>query len=240
MSLIDIRKGFLEETGRFDLVDSTTYANKGADRYIRAGQRWLDRTFDIAANNGKYLTTLAIDDWYALIPEVRVIQTVQMSSSTRDKVFLCHAPFEEFRSQWPEDPTTVTVGFPAYFTLASLRTTPEALSLTTIAQWATVVTSSVDNYGYNGLLWMPPLEEAATLEVHGKFYQPVLRGDGDINFWTEQELDVLVHAACRALEISHRNTAGVRDWEFAIRSDMLGLEHDFAEQEAAFTTGFEG
>ena len=47
-------------------------------------------------------------------------------------------------------------------------------------------------------------------------------------------------AANRQLEVDYRNTAGVKDWEMAIQSEMLGLGKDLVEEHVAEVSQMEG
>ena len=47
-------------------------------------------------------------------------------------------------------------------------------------------------------------------------------------------------AANRQIEIDYRNTAGVKDWEAAIQSELLGLGKDLVEEHIAEVNQMEG
>jgi hypothetical protein len=47
MTLLEVRKKLVELSGKYDLViDTVDWVDNGANFYINAGQRWLDRKLD--------------------------------------------------------------------------------------------------------------------------------------------------------------------------------------------------
>lgn len=243
MTLLAVRTDFIRDyTGRYDLVvNDSAFADAGADKYIRAGQRWLDRTFDIAKVESAYRVTLAINTWYAVIPNCRTVHSVWISNSDRERWKLTYRDFLQFRSEMPKDPTLVDNGTPLIYTVGNLRSVPEVANTITLEQFATTVYStSGTHYANLGVFWLPLTSAAITLEVQGSFYQPTLSSDADVNFWTESEPDVLCMAAARAVEITLRNHQGVLDWTLAIQQQLLGLEFDLADQESAEVHVMEG
>jgi len=244
MTLVLTRKHFVEDSGRFDLVvdyEGGDYSDNGADRFITAGQRWLDRRTTHLRSHARYYKNLSLGDWYALVPEARAITAVWFSNSDGDKWKLEKKSLEEIRATFANDPADVDNADPLVYTPVSLRTIPEVDALTKIDQFGgTSYTTATANFAYNGLLWMAPAGSSLVLEVHGLFRQFPLVDDADMNYWTEEEEAILVMAACRQLEISYRNAQGVKDWETAVDSALFGLEADMIEEESAEITQMEG
>lgn len=239
MSLLALRKEFVEFTGRYDLItDPVSFADKGADKFIRAGQRWLDRTFELASKNASYYTTLAIGDWYKLLPTIRTIRSIWMSNDTNGRWELEPRSVGELLDCTTTDLAATNHGQPLFYAHKPLRTIPESLITITVDEFGNndYTVGDVDDpyahYNYNGIIWTPPLATASNLEVSGNFLNVTLTANNDKNYWTEQEPHVLVMAACRALEQSMRNFEGVRDWENNIKGDIIGLEFDLADQES--------
>jgi len=236
MALIDARKSFVQQCGRYDFVkdwEDENFSDAGGDFYLRAGQRWLDRQNLIPKSPAVFRKTLSAREWFLLIPDARAIQEVWMSNTLGNHRELRKRDFEEIRSCFPSDPATMAQGDSQLFALIDLRSVPEVVNLTTLSQFGTsIYSSSVNNWDYTGIIILPPSTVGSVIEVHGLFYQPTLRSDGDRNFWTEKEEFILVLSACRALEISYRNQAGVADWESAIKEELKGLEFDLVEEES--------
>lgn len=216
MPLLDVRKQFILFSGRYDLiVDQIDYADNGADAFIRAGQRWLDRTAIIYKAAGKTLINLTEGQWSVNIPS-RSISKVKASNGEVEWA-LCKETYDNLMKCYPTDPVTMSTGKPLYYAIAPIRIIPETDETT---------------YPFTRLIFMPPAPTGTQLLVEGTFLQTPLTTDDSTNFWSEEEPFILTMAACRALEISYRNKEGVADWETAIKTELLGLEMDLAEMES--------
>jgi hypothetical protein len=244
MSLVSVRKQFAIYSGRYDLiVDRVTFADKGADFFIQSGQRYLDRTFDIFKAESRFYTELAAGSWYVLAPDCRVVDNVYLSNSTGARAELRRISLTEYKRIFRSDPMLAAQSADCIGTycVSNLRVTPQIPVTITIDRWetATYNTTGLEN-NFTGILISPSTTGDTTCEIYGKFYQPRLLVDNDTNIWSEQYEVVLVMAACRELEISYRNTVGVKDWEVAITSELHGVELDDADQESNYITKFRG
>jgi hypothetical protein len=235
MSLVEVREQFVKISGRYDLVvDTTDWEDSGADFYINAGQKWLDRYETFKKSYSRVFEEITEGDWYVLFQLCRAIKEVWISNSDGEKWKLEKIDFDVLRAAYAEDPADIDSGSPLYFSPINIRQTPETGGEVTIDYFgATQYTEEVDHFEYNGLVFLPPADETHTIEIHGLFYQPKLSADDDENYWTEVNPLVLVMASCRALEVVNRNTEGVKDWESSIKSELLGLGLDLAEEESA-------
>jgi hypothetical protein len=242
MTLVSVREQFIKFSGRYDLViDTTDWADNGADFFIKAGQRWLDRTVHIGKSEGRYYYTIAANSWYVLVPNCRAMHRVFASNSDGEKWELEKQLLKDLRIEYYKDPALLDAGAVLYYARTSLRVEPEQSLITFIDQYgSTEYSVSDDHYGYSGLLLFPATDEQINVEIQGLFHHPILSEDDSQNFWSEEESFILVLAACRALEISYRNTQGVKDWEEAIKSETLGLEFDYADEESQGFTQIDG
>jgi hypothetical protein len=231
MPLIDVRKQFIEYSGRYDLVlDTTDFDNNGADTFITAGQRWLDRTYEVLGSVERFDTLLDIGTWYALITDARVIESVWVSLITGERYPLCYLSMSDFRASFSKDPIGITNGRISYYTPVFFYKVPESYDvlIDAIGNNEYVVSTPI---GYNGLLCMPPTDQQINLEVHGKFYQPKLVNNSDTNLWSEAYPTALILAACRQVEISYRNQTGVKDYEAGIEGELRGAEFDLVDSQ---------
>ncbi|MCK5603341.1 hypothetical protein KAR91_15765 [Candidatus Pacearchaeota archaeon] len=57
-----------------------------------------------------------------------------------------------------------------------------------------------------------------------------LESDDDECFWSLEHPDILIHAALCRLEVSYRNTAGVKDWMISIKNDLADLDMEWIEE----------
>lgn len=236
MSLVEVRQQFVQISGRYDLVvDSDEWANNGADFYINAGQKWLERRFNIFKEDATEYVILSIGNWYALIQQCRAIKQVWASDALGNKWQLEKRSLKELREWFTTIPTGITFGSPIQYTLSNFRTIPEEAGTTVVDVFGSTTFSiaATDHYSYNGILVMPPSDGTITLEVKGTFFHPVLVEDEDTNYFSEELLFPLVLSSCRALEMTYRNTVGVKDWTEAIMSEMTPIEMDLADQESS-------
>ena len=243
MPLLDVRRNFITYSGRYDLVLRPSFADNGADFYIRAGQQYLDINSSILKSESKYYGPLVVNSWYLLAPDCRVVEQVYLANSTGTKTELLALPMEEFRDRFYYNPSSSHSGSycSKYYSVSNLRTTPQKQGEITIENFGPFTNTILgDEYSNLGVLIGPAISIESTLEIVGKFYQPKLVLDSDTNFWTEVYPQILVMSACRQLEISYRNTVGVKDWESSIKAELLGLELDYADQESVGIRKFRG
>lgn len=80
MSLKEIRLMFLGATGRADLVGPTG-ANRGADRLINSGQRWLDQQQRTPKTRRKYCCALQRGTYIVTVPDCRVVREVTVANA---------------------------------------------------------------------------------------------------------------------------------------------------------------
>ena len=244
MSLVEVRELFVKKSGRYDLVvDTTDWADNGADVFINAGQNWLDRAETIKKSYARVFEPIADGDWYKLFPLCRAVKEVWCSPDDDDEKWkLEKKNFDILREAYAESPTSLDTGSPLYYSPICIRTVPEAGGEVTIDWFGTTKFGNytVDHFEYNGLVFMPPADGDMTLEIHGLFYHPKLVQDTDQNYWTEVNPLALVMAACRMLEATYRNTQGVKDWEMSIKLELQGLGMDLVEEESADADEIEG
>jgi hypothetical protein len=243
VSLRDIRKQVIDISGRVDLViDEVNYANNGVDFFIQTGQDWLDEQGDVFKARGRSFQALSADSWYALIDRLRVVHEVWLSSDEEDDRWkLEKMELGELHDCYSEDPGSMDSGMPLYYAVTEVRQMPEVASQVLIDQYGTTTyTEAVDHYDKTAIIFMPPCEDAVTIEVHGLFSHPKLTNPTDTNYWTEKKPFLLVLASLRQIEITYRNTQGANDYENAIRKELIGAEFDFADFQSSEYQRMEG
>lgn len=242
MTLYEIREKFIQLSGRYDLVvDAVDYEDQGADYFIKNGQRWLDSTYHLGRSDGSHFFSLAVGDWYAIIPYCRVIRYVYAGNTDNERFELYRRTVPQLRELFSESLASEDSGTPIYYAQATFRAVPETADTIVVDSLSTTaVTVSSDLFTNNGILIAPKTDAALRIEVNGIFGQPYLVLDDDENYWSSEQDYALVMAAMRALEISYRNTAGVNDWEGAIAKELMGAEFDLADVEASGKMRMEG
>ena len=211
MSLHDTRISFLRQSGRYDLVTAPVapaviYVDNGADNFIRAGQRYLDRHHVYEEATERQLIDFAIGDFSFDIARVRSIKKIWTHISNV-RTELLQTTYEWLGARFA-DHTAIENGVPVFYCI------DKAVSS-----------------GETRIYVMPPADTAGQLEIEGLFYASELVENTDENYWTRLWPNVLVMAALRELEVFYRNTQGVKDWENAIQFEMDAFQRDLVERD---------
>lgn len=247
MNLLEIRQWFVKESGRYDLIigdstgayadaDMATWcADKGANNYINAGQRMLDRMQTHQKTYGRNFKVVDVGDFYVTFADCRAITEVwgqDTSDSTQGRYKLEKKSLRWLRREY-SNLVEIENGKPLYYAPAVLRSAPVPTidDLGTLLAYADVLTESVDIY--TGLVFFPPADSAYSIETWGMFYQPRFALETDETYWSVQHPELLVMAAQCVLEKFSRNTEGVKDWTMSIQMELDGINKDLAEEEIA-------
>jgi hypothetical protein len=241
MNLLQVRTQFVKLSGRYDLVvDTSAWADNGANFYIQAGQRFLDKRVTVPESIAKLYLPLAIGEYKVTFQHhCRSIQSVFCETAT-DRWKLEKVTLEELKEFYYEPAGSVTNGPPSYFALAELR----ALETTSKDSLATYIDNthaeSDTKYDYRGLVIGPPADEACVVTVSGLFSQNVLSSNTDENWWSLEMPELLVKAALYQLEVFSRGTENARNWLDSIELELFGLEKDAVEEEISDIDVMEG
>lgn len=238
MSLLNVRDEFITKSGRYDLgtvSDGTVVGvDDGANWYIQAGQKWLDRRFNNDQHIAKRVGTLAIGEYLKIFRQARIIMNVWLiDQTTGDTNPMDRRTYAEIRDFFGKRLSVLDAGTPGYWAPAYVKMDPGTViddlqvPIDTLDEF--VIDSSLES---NGIVFAPPSDTAYYIDILGKWYSNPLEADGDVSMWTEGFEHVLVWAAQRQLEVSHRNTEGVRDWTAAIDDQLSDIDKD----EVAFDT----
>jgi len=240
MTLKEIRALFETRSGRSDLVN-TDGSDNGADFYIQSGQRTLDRMTETNKSWARSFKTLAAGDYYAIFKGCRAVKEVWLSTSD-GRTRLTKISQSEFRKTYNEDaPDEIDQGDSLVYCLISLRTYPDGDDVVIDYLYDhELVMEDTDDFEYMGIIFSPPPDEAAQLEVFGLFYSTTLSADGDESYWSVNHPEILLMAALYHLEVSYRNTEGAKDWLGAMNLELMNLEKDWVENEIADVTQIEG
>jgi len=89
MNLLQIRTGFVQKSGYYELVvDTTDYADNGANFFIQAGQRFLDSVIPNRKSLGRYVVTIVENQSSVLLKKVRSIDSVYVKASGSERSYL--------------------------------------------------------------------------------------------------------------------------------------------------------
>lgn len=241
MSLLDIRTQFVKISGRYDLVDdAVSFSDDGADFYITAGQKYLDRLVTVPENTATIFLPLAIGEYSLTFQHsCRAIQQVFVNN-TEDRYELEKIALDDLKTAYSDTVAETTTDGPLYYALANLRAL-ETTVKTTLGTFINLTHDEADtNYDYRGIIIVPPVDEAYTVEISGLFSQNTLSADLDENYWTLQAPDLLLKASLYQLETFSRGTENAKTWLSAIQAEVAVLEKDFIEEEVSHVDNMKG
>lgn len=213
-TLLQLRTTFVQRSGRTDLASADYTTDAGADWFINEGIRELDGLLPNPISRKTLTASLAASAYSVSFANLRVPINVWATDSDSDRWLLGNKTERDMRSNWETTFDLVDTGSPTYWSIGT--TLNSATPSTTMA-----------------LTIMPPADAIHTIEVEGYFWSTSLAVNTDTNWWSVNHPGLCYLAAQYALEVSLRNTAGMRDWMGAIELRLRGIDHDAAETEAA-------
>lgn len=250
MDYLDVRKKFCEISGRYDLM-TATYEDDGADFFLNAAQKYLDRFFDQGKAWARYPVIVAAGTFIAKSLGIRAIKEVWLAN-VDGKVQLIPCTLADLKSEYAEEFSSVTQGTPEYYAPALLRPYPDTLASVTgmynVSDLLTyVATAPAQHFNYNGIVIMPPPDGTYTVEIVGLFYSPTLSATlsgatwtQTKSFWTEVHPEVLIAAAIYKMHSLYHNTGSAADAKSTTLEDVTGLINDAIEEELVGTLQMEG
>lgn len=238
MEYHDLRQKFVEMSGRYDLVNAT-WEDNGADFFINAGQRFLDRVSTYGKGAAKNVQPIAAGTIIVKSANLRAVNNVWAGNSTDGLVKLTKYSLSELKEYYETQLSSVTQGTPAYWAPAYLRPYPDTQTAAGWAGYYNIDDLVLDDahYTYNGVIIAPPPDETYYISIEGKFYSPTLSATlaGGLwtqtkSYWTEVHPDILLEAALFKLETFYRNTEGAKDWKAGLTEDITGMDFDIVEE----------
>ena len=234
MNLLEIRQWFVRVSGNYELVtDETTWADNGANAYISAGQKMLDRMQTTPKSLGRFFKMISAGMYSVTFQDCRSIKEVWAVQSGEGRWKLEKKSMVTLREAFP-DMDTIEQGMPLYYTPAVLRAAPE-LHLESVADFS-ALTAYLDvnyssHYAYNGILFLPPADGNYMIEVWGQFYSTVMTADTHESYWSVNHPELLVMATQCVVEKMNRNTEGAKDWLISIQQELEGIDKDLVEED---------
>lgn len=232
MDLLEIRQQFVKLSGRYDLATTTLEdhdTDAGADFFINAGMRFLDRRFYTLKTVGRRFDEVAADSWYLTFQNCRSITEVWINDDEA-RWQLTKYDYDVIRRNYPGLVSAAETGPPGFYTPVWIRS-PDATDIDAQGSFFNYVKAD-DDGTYNGILFVPPTDASYVIETIGHFYFEALSDNDDENYWTVSVPDTLLKAALYQLEVFYRNTEGAKDWLGALTIEGTDLEKDVVEQES--------
>jgi hypothetical protein len=240
MNLLQVRTKFVQISGRYDLVVNTTaYADNGANFYINAGQKLLERLVDVPESIGNVYYELAANTYgLSWKTHTRSIQEVWIENGT-ERSELTKVSLKQLKTEYYDLATSET-GRPMYYAVANLKGVETTKKDTLGTFIENVYAESVDSSEYRGIVIVPPADQKYIVQIVGLFKQLILTSDTDSNFWSIEEPDLLLRAALYELESFSRGTENAKNWLSAIQTDVQLLEFDNVDELSVDKNQMEG
>ena len=238
MNLLQIRQQFRILSGKFDLVTDAGVDN-GANFFVNAGQRHLDRISTTQKSYAIHFKFLEIDKYSVQIPWCRAIKEVWVGSLTARWQVEKKDLQDLLAGYFTTLPSGITPGDALYYSPAVTRAAPETYNtpadeLESFSGYVDIL--SADHFAYNSILIAPPTDVRLAVQVKGLFYSDQLVDDTDKSYWTEVHSDLLIMSTLRSVEVMNRNTQGVNDMDKAIYAATTEIDKDLVEEQIAEVT----
>jgi len=251
MGYKDLRWKFAQMSGRYDLVDPTTYEDAGADFFFNAGQKMLDRMQETSKSMARSVSLITAGTYFKALTNVRNIQEVWVGTTAEGLVQLEQKSLNTLRAYYEEQFADIDQGTPAYWAPACFRPYPDTQTAAAVSGYYDIGDLILDDghYTYNGVVFTPPADTSYYLAIFGLFHSPTLTATMNAvtevwtettSYWLEEHPDLLLYAALYKLETFYRNTEGAKDWMNAMKTDLIGIDHDMADQVSANVNQMEG
>ena len=216
MTLKEIRKQFIEQSGRYDLgIQQTdgTFLDNGANYYINAGLRMLGGLIDVPAAEYIKTANIVAGENTISIPKVATVTKLmyRTNGGTDEGGWfpIIYVPFYEFINTYPD----------------ALNDDADTSSYTGIECFT--VMSDIDNsalFASRSIVLNSKMTDALEFKYMYTLIQS-LSAETDINFYTVNYPELVVDASCYRLEAGYRNTEGMKDWMNAMRPTLDAIDN---------------
>lgn len=240
MNLLQLRTKFRSLSGRFDLVNED-FTDNGADFFINEGRKYLDRLDETQKSWASCFRFLEIGKFSVSFPYCRAIKEV-WAATIEERWQLEKKSLQDLTAGYLTGmPSERNTGSPLYYAPCIVRYIPEDAEAGDIEAFAGFTDVEAGNYyEYNSVLVSVPVSEKIMLDIRGLFYSMELNEDEDKNYWSEVHPLLLYMASMRQIEVTNRNTQGVKDWTSSIRDETQQLGMDLVEELIAEVNQMEG
>tara|TARA_R100001244_G_scaffold123764_1_gene93477 strand:- start:1853 stop:2593 length:741 start_codon:yes stop_codon:yes gene_type:complete len=228
-TLLQVRTELIDISGRFDLVVNTSaYADAGADIYINKGQRLLEQLVPTWNDLSRRVVALAINDKYIeLESTVRSIdEVILVKVSDGSRLSLSELPYNQIYNSYSD--LTVS-GAPSYWCRHITRPAPQQESGFNPAAFdgtEAMMSTEADFVDNIRLLLNVPVSVAYSAHVFGMFYANDLSGDSDTSYWTSVHPHILVLAALYQMEVHYRNVEDAANMLRELRLQLREVDKD--------------
>lgn len=250
MNLLEIRTEFVKASGRYDLVNPTTWADAGADKFITMGQRDLERRLGRGPVKGKMLVDVDAGDYLVFFQMCRTIHSVSImdSEGKYEVVKLTPPTLRALSTQWEaSNPwmkpfAKMTQGRPQIYYPTNLRRVPDGGDFSgdsaTLLSYLDVINTKVTNT--SGLVFLPPADKAYVVEIEGVFYNSTLAANTDENYWSVMYPQLLIQSALLQYDKLYRGKSSATQREQDLQLALMDIEKDIVDEESTTIDQMEG
>lgn len=242
MDYLDIRKKFCEISGRRDLQNSD-YTDNGADFFLNAGQRHLDRMIEGGKIRARSVNPVTAGSIVVPVLGLRAVKEVWYTKTDGTELYqLSKESLNAIRNYYESKLSTNTGDAPYYYAPAQFRPYPDNIASASWSGYQDIedLLLGDTHYNYHGVVIMPSPTVNCYISIIGLFYSPTLSATlsgatwtQTKSFWTEQHPDTLISAAMYKMETLYHNQGAAADSKNAMTEGVLGLDYDFAEEDIA-------
>ena len=217
------------------------FTDNGADFFINEGRKYLDRLDETQKSWASCFRFLEIGKFSVSFPYCRAIKEV-WAATIEERWQLEKKSLQDLTAGYLTGmPSERNTGSPLYYAPCIVRYIPEDAEAGDIEAFAGFTDVEAGNYyEYNSVLVSVPVSEKIMLDIRGLFYSMELNEDEDKNYWSEVHPLLLYMASMRQIEVTNRNTQGVKDWTSSIRDETQQLGMDLVEELIAEVNQMEG
>ncbi len=230
MTTEELRKLFVEENGRYDLVSDypTCETDNGVDRYLNRAQYLLDRLVTPHGRKERRFFELSVDQKSIELERVIHIQEVFVVNSDNETVRLQYEP--DIYTLIKDVEGTDDAGTPLYWGLNIALTDEDTPSNFDGSEG--VIASGTGDHEKKVILISPPSDADVTLQVIGRFKSvPLVTGESA--YWLQDQNVAAMLAASRFyLMQSLAAGTGTREALEAVRYEAMQLIADQIELES--------
>ena len=247
MTKAQILSSVKELSGRYDLDDTMVTGTTKGEFFLDAALKFLDTTQQNPESKRWLMKDIAVDDYKLQFQYCRFIHEVWVKGSD-DRSRLTKKTLQWLKENYASAPSELTSGTPLYYAPDVIHLAPQQRTLTDVGggnpytdeftyDYHSIMFGS--SYGYNGILFMPPADEAMTVEVLADWFS-VLDEDSDQCYWSVVYPNILIQAVLLAIEVFYRNSTGMRDILASLQPYLDGIDKDLASYDAADINQMEG
>ncbi len=214
MNLLEIRTNVAKQSGRYDLVNPTTFADNGMDFYINSGQRWLNKKKSLPRAFAHLSGDLTTDEYsHELANKFKELFSVTVDDGVNPAWSLMYKTLPELEALY----ALAEYSTPHYYSYASYRTL-ETASSETISDFVALdwSTDDDDRFDYSGIIVVPAADKAYTVIAASEFLPLELTNDTDTNYWSDEYPELLAMATLRTIAVFNRDPEEITFWTDAI------------------------